>query len=268
MKNLGNDYTYNLAQIIFRSGRYPIQHTKTKRLYDQINKGRYIETIDEESTIASIYLTMVRASESNIPPVIGLYNIVWYNNRPCVYGDVALAMVQSHKDFSDITIDFEGEPMTDDWRAYCTIGRKNSMNATNYHTATFCWSDAKRAGLVLLDHYQKYPERMLMIRARSWAIRDIFSDVLNGLSIAEEQRDIEIIENLQETDKKRIIRYCIDTNMDEFTKAALDAKGEVQMPNIVDALRPPDENSLATPSGTLTVEGLEKMKDLLSGDLK
>src|SRR5262249_49394 len=34
-----------------------------------------------------------------------------------------------------------------------------------------------------------YPRRMLMMRARSWALRDGFADVLRGLSIREEVED-------------------------------------------------------------------------------
>jgi len=38
-----------------------------------------------------------------------------------------------------------------------------------------------------------YPDRMLKMRARAFALRDAFADVLKGLGIAEEMRDIEHI---------------------------------------------------------------------------
>lgn len=283
------DNLFALARMVLRSGRYPAQHRRTTRLYDQINPGRYIETVDEEATMASIHLTMARAVESRIPPIVGLYSIVWYNDRPCLYGDVALAMVEGHKDFHDICMVMDGEPMTDGWKAQCTISRRNPDGTPNHRTAEFSWKDAKRAGLTRLDHYQKYPERMLTVRARSWAMRDLFADVLNGLAIAEEQQDVELLAKIPE-DKGAAIQRNVEASMDEFTKAALEAKGKTAMPNMVDALRPPSgenspdkagtpatiedssavassENSLVEPSGKLTVEGLDKAKGLLSGEI-
>jgi hypothetical protein len=49
--------------------------------------------------------------------------------------------------------------------------------------------DAKRAGLLGKDNWKNYPRRMLQMRARSWALRDCFSDVLLGMRLAEELQD-------------------------------------------------------------------------------
>jgi hypothetical protein len=55
---------------------------------------------------------------------------------------------------------------------------------------TFSWDDAQRAGLSKKDGpWKTYPKRMLQMRARSWAIRDVWPHVLKGLSIAEESSD-------------------------------------------------------------------------------
>ncbi len=255
MQNGEPDNLFALARMVLRSGRYPAQHRRTTRLYDQLNPGRYIEAIDEEATMASIHLTMARAVESGIPPIVGLYSIVWYNDRPCIYGDVALAMVEGHKDFNDICMVMDGEPMTDSWKAQCTIGRRNPDGTPNYRTAEFSWKDAKRAGLTRLEHYQKYPQRMLEIRARSWAMRELFADVLNGLSIAEEQKDVELLASLPE-DKQTVIQRNVEANMDEFTKAALEAKGATAMPNMIEELAAPkaSENSLDRPAIPATLK--------------
>ena len=51
--------------------------------------------------------------------------------------------------------------------------------------------DAKRAGLLgKKGPWTEYPQRMLQMRARSWALRDGFADVLKGLSVREEAQDI------------------------------------------------------------------------------
>jgi len=51
----------------------------------------------------------------------------------------------------------------------------------------FSMAMAEEAGLAQKEGpWQTYPRRMLMMRARSWALRDGFADVLRGLSIREE----------------------------------------------------------------------------------
>src|SRR5690606_6210149 len=56
--------------------------------------------------------------------------------------------------------------------------------------ATFSVADAKKAGLWgKQGPWQQYPKRMLSMRARAFALRDGFADVLRGLGIAEEVQD-------------------------------------------------------------------------------
>jgi hypothetical protein len=51
--------------------------------------------------------------------------------------------------------------------------------------------DAKRAGLAgKQGPWQQYPKRMLQMRARAFALRDVFPDVLRGVYVAEEAADM------------------------------------------------------------------------------
>ena len=55
---------------------------------------------------------------------------------------------------------------------------------------TFSYEDAKRAGLWgKQGPWTQYPQRMAQMRARSWAVRDAFPDLLRGISVYEEQQD-------------------------------------------------------------------------------
>jgi hypothetical protein len=57
-------------------------------------------------------------------------------------------------------------------------------------TAKFSVEDAKRAGLWgKQGPWQAYPKRMMQMRARGFALRDAFPDVLKGLITAEEAQD-------------------------------------------------------------------------------
>ena len=52
-------------------------------------------------------------------------------------------------------------------------------------------ADAKRAGLWgKSGPWTQYPDRMLLFRARGFALRDAFGDYLRGLRTVEEQGDI------------------------------------------------------------------------------
>src|SRR3546814_17968193 len=55
--------------------------------------------------------------------------------------------------------------------------------------------DAKKAGRAgKQGPWSQYPQRMLQMRARAWAMRDGFADVLKGIGIAEEVRDFPVVE--------------------------------------------------------------------------
>src|SRR3546814_4979258 len=55
--------------------------------------------------------------------------------------------------------------------------------------------DAKKAGRAgKQGPWSQYPQRMRQMRARAWAMRDGFADVLKGIGIAEEVRDFPVVE--------------------------------------------------------------------------
>lgn len=133
-------------------------------------------------TPQAIMVAVQMGAELGLPPMAALNSIAVINGRPSVWGDGALSLVKSHPDFVDIIEATEGETAT------CTIKRKNQTPVTR----TFSMTDAKRAGLVgKQGPWTQYPQRMLQMRARSWAMRDAFPDALRGVGIREEQMDVE-----------------------------------------------------------------------------
>jgi len=71
--------------------------------------------------------------------------------------------------------------------AICEAKRKGYPTAT---VVQFSVADAKRAGLWgKAGPWTQYPRRMLQLRARGFALRDGFPDVLKGLVTAEEAQD-------------------------------------------------------------------------------
>ena len=123
--------------------------------------------------------------EIGLAPMQALQNIAVINGKPSVYGDAAMALVQASPVCEDIEEFIEGEG-TPNPVAVCIAKRKGRKPVK----ATFSVEDAKRAGLWgKQGPWQAYPKRMMQMRARGFALRDAFPDVLKGLITAEEAQD-------------------------------------------------------------------------------
>jgi hypothetical protein len=133
----------------------------------------------------SCMLAIQHGSEIGLSPMQSLQNIACINGRPAIWGDAALAIVQASAvcEFVYEEVTGEGDAMA----AVCQAKRRGYAKPT---TATFTVADAKRAGLWgKTGPWTQYPKRMLQLRARGFALRDAFPDVLKGLVTAEEAQD-------------------------------------------------------------------------------
>jgi len=123
--------------------------------------------------------------EMGLAPMQALQNIAIINGKPSVYGDAAMALVQASAVCEDVEEFFEGEG-TINPVAVCVAKRKGRKPVT----AKFSVEDAKRAGLWgKQGPWSAYPKRMMQMRARGFALRDAFPDVLKGMITAEEAQD-------------------------------------------------------------------------------
>lgn len=115
-------------------------------------------------------------------PAQALQSITVINGRPCIWGDGMLGVVVASPVFESI------EEQLKDGIATCTVKRKNW---TNLVSRSFSVDDAKKAGLWNKPgSWQSNPNRMLQMRARAFALRDVFADVLRGIASAEEMLDV------------------------------------------------------------------------------
>jgi hypothetical protein len=131
-----------------------------------------------------IMLAVQMGSEVGLSPMQALQNIAVINNRPSLWGDAMLGLCRAAAVCEDIAERIEGEG--DSMTALCLAKRRGSSPVM----ARFSVADAKKAGLWgKAGPWQQYPQRMLQMRARGFALRDAFPDVLRGLIIAEEAQD-------------------------------------------------------------------------------
>ena len=130
---------------------------------------------------SACFVAMAFGESLGMAPLQAMQSVAVVNGYPAVYGDGMLALAQASPSFEDIEEDFE------DGVATCTVKRKGRRPVVR----TFGEADAKKAQLWgKAGPWQQYPQRMLQMRARSWALRDAFADVLRGLQSVEEMRDV------------------------------------------------------------------------------
>jgi len=138
----------------------------------------------------AIMTAMAMGAEIGLSPLQAIQTIAVVNGRPSIFGDAAIGIVSASGLLEDHTEEPFGEPNTDGHGWRCTVKRVGRQSPASRE---FTISDAKRAGLwKKAGPWSQYPQRMLQMRARSWALRDVFADVLRGLRIGEEQRDVPV----------------------------------------------------------------------------
>lgn len=117
---------------------------------------------------------------------IALMNIYNVNGMPTMKADLKLALAKRHPEYAGCEIDANTE--------CCIVKMKRrSKNGTEeVIISTFTIDDAKRAGLFpKKDNWRMYPQRMLKARAISYAVNDLFPDIVLGMLSSEEAQDID-----------------------------------------------------------------------------
>ena len=134
---------------------------------------------------ANILVAIQWGAELGMGPLQALQNIAVINGRPAIYGDAMLALVRGSPLCEDVIETFEGEGET--LIAICEARRRGSTPVVR----TFSIKMAIRADLWgRAGPWKQYPLRMLQMRARGFALRDAFPDVLRGIIAAEEAGDL------------------------------------------------------------------------------
>lgn len=132
-----------------------------------------------------IIIAVQYGQELGLQPMQALQNIAVINGRPSLWGDAVLAVCKTKSDFEYCDEQFDESTCT----AVCKIKRRGEPEQIK----TFSKKDAELAGLWNKQGpWRQYPKRMLQMRARSFALRDLFGHHLKGLSVAEEMIDITV----------------------------------------------------------------------------
>lgn len=153
--------------------KYAIQSRLVPKEIDSITKG---------------VIALQMGAELGMTPLLSLQSIAVINGRPTLWGDAMLGLCQRSQYFDHATFKewLSGTAGQDDWTGHTKCRRTNGEVVER----TFSVADAKKAGLwTKSGPWTQYPQRMLQYRARAFALRDTFADVLRGLHATEEMVD-------------------------------------------------------------------------------
>ena len=120
--------------------------------------------------------------EIGLSPMQAIQSIAVINGKPSIYGDGLIGLCLSFSECEYINEQFDERAMI----AVCKVKRKGRPEVVSI----FSKEKAMNAKLWGKDGpWKTYPERMLQMRARGFALRDAFADRLKGIITAEEARD-------------------------------------------------------------------------------
>ena len=134
---------------------------------------------------AMVEVGIMHGQEVGLSPMASLQTIAVINGMPSLWGDGMLAVVEASGLLEDIEERFDGEGEL--LAAVCTVKRRGRPTPV---VQRFSIAMAKKAGLWgKSGPWSQYPQRMLTLRARAWALRNGFSDVIKGMRVTEEVID-------------------------------------------------------------------------------
>lgn len=140
------------------------------------------------STVEQVVIAVAAGLDVGLSPLQAVQGIAPINGRPTVWGDTMLGIVQASGLLEIFKEEFIGTYPEDDFAAVCTVKRRGDQVVA---IETFSVADAKEARLWGKEGpWQTYKKRMLRMRARSYALRGRFADVLKGIRSAEEEVDV------------------------------------------------------------------------------
>jgi hypothetical protein len=197
-----------------------------------------------------VLVAIMAGAEVGMPPFQAVQSIAIIGNRPALWGDGLLGIVQARGVRLKEWFEGEGDALI----AFCTVTRPEANEEPV--TRSFSVADAKTAGLWMRKGrdgqdtpWVTYPRRMLQMRARSWAIRDGCSDIVRGIVVREEALDAEFTEVTPEEAPSVSAFLDADIAADDGSKIEVADAPEPEPEQVADATEPEQVNLKAQPSG-------------------
>lgn len=134
---------------------------------------------------ANVFVALMSGLPLGLSPLACLQSICVINGRPTLFGDAPIAQVLAHPSLVEVAEVATGtiKDGTRQWSFKVT--RRLQSGSLHVVERTFSVADARTARLwEKAGPWSTSPDRMIYNRARAFALRDAFADVLKGVSIA------------------------------------------------------------------------------------
>ena len=137
-------------------------------------------------TLEGAVVATLAGARLGLDPFQAVQGVAVVNGRPALWGDAMLAVVKGSGLLEDEQVEYL--PSRKECAGVRYTAKRKGVRSP--YIGTFSRADAERAGLWgKPGPWTQYPERMLLARARAFALRDGFADVLRGIACREEVED-------------------------------------------------------------------------------
>lgn len=144
--------------------------------------------LPKNTTVEGATVAMVAGARLGLDPFQSVQGIASINGRPAIWGDAMVAVAKNSGKLEYIRKETISGKTQDAAGIRVVVKRTDE---TEPYVEEFTIADAKRAGLWdKPGPWKQYPRRMLFMRARAFALRDAFADVLRGFRSVEEEQDM------------------------------------------------------------------------------
>lgn len=139
----------------------------------------------------NVQIALAAGLPLGLSPLACVQSVAVINGRPTLWGDAVMAQVLAHPSLVSLSEEITGTIKDEDYRVAITITRKLPSGVEQTITREFSVEDAKKASLwKKAGPWSNYPARMVYNRARAFALRDLFADVLGGISLAADNEEV------------------------------------------------------------------------------
>lgn len=139
-------------------------------------------------TVPSAVVAIIAGASIGLNPFESVQSIAVVNGRPSLYGDGLKAVVQGSGVWEGEKVEWYKDKDGNIVACQVTVKRKGNPEPI---VGRFSKKLAQQAGLWgKPGPWTQYPDRMMLARARTFALRDGFADCLKGVRSVEEEQDI------------------------------------------------------------------------------
>jgi hypothetical protein len=221
------------ARVPVTMGMAPTSFDEGWRMAQALSKGGEMLPKQYRDNPGAILIALQMGAELGLAPMQALSSLAVIGGRASLWGDALLALVinapvyQEHDEYFEVEVSRTLNDAThdkpsrgivldrvmerregltaadlkvDSTVAVCTFVRLGKPTPV---TRRFSVGQARKAGYLPSEAnkggkdgpWQTHPDRMLQMRARGFAARDAFPDVLRGIHTTEELRDVPLVED-------------------------------------------------------------------------